>query len=239
LIELLVVIAIIAILAAMLLPVLAKAKQKAQQTSCLNNLKQLGLGMMIYLGDNQDNFPASASNAHGWHTEDWIYFDRGGGTPPVHLLQDSQIVRGLGTAASTNIFICPSEKVFLGKNGYGYSYSFNGLGNTGMALEFDDGGALTPSYPYKSTQVRRPGDKIMLVEEPATTAPDESPQVGTTTIDDGRWEPEPGDTSPFQHNLINIRHNKIGGNANFADGHAQLTPWGWSTNANYVDPNSP
>src|SRR5438874_920060 len=59
LIELLVVIAIIAILAAILFPVFAQARDKARQTTCLNNCKQIGVGMMMYAQDYDETFPPS------------------------------------------------------------------------------------------------------------------------------------------------------------------------------------
>src|SRR5512142_1231654 len=59
LIELLVVIAIIAILAAILFPVFAKAREKARQASCLSNQKQIGLAMMQYVQDYDETYPAS------------------------------------------------------------------------------------------------------------------------------------------------------------------------------------
>src|SRR4051812_29398784 len=163
LIELLVVIAIIAILAAMLLPALSRAKKKALQISCLNNLKQLGLGFMIYVGDYGDTFPAIASNAQGANSSDWIYW-RSPTVEPIYNFNNMNkcpIAQAVGTGASTNLFKCPASQK-PSTTGYGFSYSFNGISTTtGMGSQY------APAFtPFKLNWVRRPVDKIMLTEEP-------------------------------------------------------------------------
>src|SRR5579863_1811087 len=74
LVELLVVIAIISILAAVLLPVFSAARKRAGQATCINNQKQLGLGVKIYVNDNDNIFPGIASRTYGFQTTDWIYW---------------------------------------------------------------------------------------------------------------------------------------------------------------------
>src|ERR1043166_6587180 len=189
LIELLVVIAIIAILAGLLLPALAKAKAKAAQTYCLNNLKQLGYGMMMYIGDNLDVFPGTASrNTFGYHKEDWIYWRTNRALyPPV---EQSPIAVHIGTVSS-NLFRCPldrdnSERKTLtdGNGPYNYSYSLTSLFdegrhiNFGMASVFQGSANNSTPYVFKLGNVRQPSNKIMLAEEQTSHKPNESIDVG-------------------------------------------------------------
>jgi prepilin-type N-terminal cleavage/methylation domain-containing protein len=96
LIELLVVIAIIAILAAMLLPALSSAKQRAWTTSCNSNLRQVGLGMKMFADDNNDYYPESGGDIH-WGTN-----DLGTGKP-------GWMEQIIAYTINTNVYHCPGN----------------------------------------------------------------------------------------------------------------------------------
>jgi prepilin-type processing-associated H-X9-DG protein/prepilin-type N-terminal cleavage/methylation domain-containing protein len=242
LLELLVVIAIIAILAAMLLPVLSAAKKRAAQATCINNQKQLGLGMQMYVQDNGDTFPGIASRMFGYHPEDWIYWRSDTNTYPS--FEKSPILTSVPGMQKPSLR-CPLDTSdtdrlnFNYGDGYGpylFSYSFNGFGldgdghNLGMSSVVDTSGGATKKYPFNEGAVRNPSQKIMLAEEPGSTAGWDSPDG--SIINDGRWVP--GSATGLTGDPLTIRH---GGKADvaFADGHVEaVTPeFGADANNNF------
>jgi prepilin-type N-terminal cleavage/methylation domain-containing protein/prepilin-type processing-associated H-X9-DG protein len=126
LIELLVVIAIIAILAAILFPVFEKAREKALQTACLSNNKQLGLAMIQYVQDYDECYPlAEMGSGCNAGSCDWFGFDRNGGANPCYTWSDAIYPY----VKSEAVFSCPAPGPQESPNSMLYNYIFRAGAN--------------------------------------------------------------------------------------------------------------
>lgn len=256
LIELLVVIAIIAILAGMLLPALARAKEKGKQTVCMSNLRQLGTAMVMYTGDFDDTFPGTASRgAYVAMKEDWIFWNlttrssNDPDLPPSYFTNaaNSAIAPYIGSF-TTNLFRCPSDLASLerertwrrtgGANPYLYSYTFvsvvSGGQNHGMASLY---GAGAPPLHFKANYIKTPTKKMMLVEENNS-----SENYASSVSDDGRFVP-PGNVLSGRHAFGRLQRvgvdqffSKGKGSVIFADTHTEIVAPQIGREREYYDP---
>src|SRR5215217_5690546 len=154
LIELLVVIAIIAILAAMLLPALSKAKVRAQTISCLNNARQLGLATMLYAGDFNDSYPYGANVKNSVPTS-W--------TDPTAWHQ--ALLPFLGAnSQGTKTYACPAERPtepFPTPKGVQFQASYRA--NEHLFRHTD---GSTYKGPLRTSQVPSPVNMLAVFEKP-------------------------------------------------------------------------
>ena len=193
LIELLVVIAIIAILAAILFPVFAQAREKARTTACMNNMKQLGMGFKMYLDNYDETYPVSGCVGQ---RASWVY-------SKDHFVIDVREGAIFPYVKTPAAYYCPSDGDEIGqenkKSPTMLSYAMN--------QNFMNADGRADSGPVSEADIVDPSGTIMLLEE-------SNKSVGGQGLNDGCFYPA------NNNDFIAERHNK-GGMFVMADTHAK------------------
>ena len=247
LIELLVVIAIIAILAAVLLPVLARARERAWAAYCLNSTKEMGLAIIMYGDDNQQTFPfpthlqrlgywydgTSVNNSLGIQCgNDWLASDGLPNNPAAMLTNYIPNIK---------IWICPKRQRgsdYVTPSGIqivnnpaisGFiSYGFN---ECGVFFQTDPGGDMKKSQAFKVSMTHQPSDLVAIVECSGSNDPNSAHYGGAPCLDTV-WGGLSGPGYPIDNssgNSYNYRFQTAGLKHDnrsailFVDGHTALT----------------
>jgi prepilin-type N-terminal cleavage/methylation domain-containing protein len=231
LVELLVVIGIIAVLMAILLPVLSKARAAAKRTACMSNVRQLYSGILMYCNDSNGYFPTCAAWDDGISyvqmNEDWIAWEAN------RNLEDSAILKYLATGGEKfkALLRCPSDSfegrvtkigIVAGQGPYLYSYAMNGSMAMNLRLRSDEQPLRT-----KINQWRSPSMKILLTEgHERGTAP-------FWNYADPLTQRHGAATSPVSKRMKGINVSTA-----FIDGHVEGVDEDWANNVFQATPDA-
>ncbi len=214
LIELLVVIAIIAILAALLLPALAKAKTKAQGISCLNNLKQMQLCQVLYADDNSDRLVSNQAVSDPKLS--WAAGDLRNTLEATNVAYTTGALLG-PYAKAASIYKCPADRAVANGVPRVRSQSMNVFfGGRGNGAPYSSRVNEATHYFFaKTSSILRPSGLWVLWDE------------NPGTIDDCEGVVDVSAAYQSSKLLVNSPasyHNNAGG-LSFADGHAEIKRW--------------
>jgi prepilin-type N-terminal cleavage/methylation domain-containing protein len=213
-VELLVVIAVIAILAAILLPVLSEAKARAQRTVCLNNLRQINLGIHVYADDHGDVLSLVSSNM----------------SPSVFTDYKNWMKSYVGLHGASSpqdaIFACPADTFCLPDNIGGPPQACHLLAAFNYSSYVFNAGNIRKDYPFtngfpgiagrKLTSVKNPAKTILVTEQP--------------TLCPYSWH-QPKRLAGKEYQFNDARNM-----VSFVDGHVNYIKIYWDTNATIMPP---
>jgi len=200
LVELLVVISIIALLLAILMPSLSKARKSAQKVVCLSNMKSVGVVWNAYAGDNSDVIvPVNVE-------QEW--FDR----MPKYIFRDISLFRARWPEKpAANIFMCPANAVTYV---YNYTvYATNYALNDRCGVQWSD--RSVQYFPTKRTNIMRPSEKIIFSDAKVISA------TGVEYKYTNTWS-DPAKAYIGVDYWIGRFHGKDGSNFMWADGHSSF-----------------